>query len=110
EGRSADTQGQPAVGREIRAPEADVVALACARADLLLEGEILVAAEQEERAHRRIRIGTVEDDAPGDAEAAAQRDRVGWAPAGGGERALDVCLAADERDVQRSPAARPGHG
>jgi len=62
---------------------------------------ILVAAEQEERAHRRIRIGTVEDDALGDAEAAAQRDRVGWAPAGGGERVLDVRLAADERDVQR---------
>src|SRR5438132_6663969 len=60
EGRRADPHGPPAVGREIRAPEADVVALACARADLLLDVDVPDRAPGWSReSGRRRRFSTV---------------------------------------------------
>ena len=54
-------------------PPADMMAVVGAVADLLLEGEILLAAEQVERAHRGVGIGAAEQHAGGDADRAARR-------------------------------------
>jgi hypothetical protein len=64
------------------APEPHVVATAWARVHLALEREVLTAPLEEEVAHRRARIGTVEPDRPDDAERAPHGDGTGGEPPG----------------------------
>ena len=76
-----------------------MVALGWAAAVGLLEGEVLLAAEQEEIAHRRIVVGPVQHGVGGDADAAAEGDRVGRKPARRGHGLVQRLLAADHADI-----------
>src|SRR6185295_15157461 len=65
ERRGADPE-LAAVDLLVRAPEAHVVPLPGAPADLLLEGEVLAPPEEIEVAHGRGRVRAIERDALGD--------------------------------------------
>ena len=99
-GRGADPD-RPSVVRLVGTPEANVIAFARAVADRLFKGEIFLAAEEEEIAHGRARVGFVENGIDDDALIAAQAERISVAPAGGAHGTDDICFAADERDIQR---------
>src|SRR5262245_60463798 len=79
--------------------EADVVATAWARAHLALEREVLTASVEEEVAHRRARIRTVERDRPEDAERAPHGDGTGAEPPGPLHGELHLAGLADQPDV-----------
>jgi hypothetical protein len=78
-----------------------MVATIGAATHLLLERQALLAAEDVERADRRVGIGTIQDHALGDLEAAGERDRIGRVPAGGEHRLDQLGPVADQRHVQR---------
>ena len=73
--------------------------LAWTALDRLLEGEILLAAEQEEIAHRRRVVGTMQHGVGGDLHAARNRDRLGLDPAARRHGALQFRLVAGKHDV-----------
>ena len=62
-------------------PEADVMALARAHVDRLLEADVLAAPEQKERAERRGGVGPVEHERYGHAPGAGQIERLRFRPA-----------------------------
>src|SRR5262245_56169737 len=67
----------------------------------LLEGEVLLAAEQEKIAHRRIIVGAAEHGVGGDAHATCHGDRVRRVPACRPHAAHEVGLITDEADIDR---------
>jgi len=87
-------------GRE-RLPQADMVAGRGAPAGRLLEGEILPAAFEIERADRRAMIGPAEYDAVHNAQRRGQGHRIGRGPASRRHRAVDIRFRAFEADVDR---------
>ena len=101
EGGVPDPQGTTGGVQRFSAPPAHVVSLVGAAADVLLKGEILLAVEHVQRAHRRIRVGPMEHHAFGDLQAAAQRHRVRGVPFGCEHRRDHFGLVADQRDVER---------
>jgi hypothetical protein len=76
EGRGAEPERTARALELGRAPEAHVVALLRAPAHELLEGEVLAAAFVVEVAHRRVRIGPVQQHARDDLRAGLEGDRV----------------------------------
>ena len=72
-----------------------------ALADRLFEGQILLAALEQQGADRRIGIGPVEDHALADLQAGTPRDGVGGMPAGHGESMDQLGLGPDETDIDR---------
>ena len=96
-----DPEGHAAPTQVVRLPEPDVVAVAGALARRLLEGEVLLAAEDEEGADRGVGVGPVHQDAAGDPEAAPQGHRVGGVPARVEHGPDQVVLGADQADVER---------
>ena len=80
-----------------------MAALPSTAADELLEGEILTAANEEERADRRMAIATVEQHAADDLDARAERDRIRGEPLGIVESRDDVLFGPDQADIDRVP-------
>jgi hypothetical protein len=105
EGGIADPQRAAGRVGALVAPEPDMVAAIGAAPHLLLESQVLLAAEDVERADGRVGIGAVQDHALGDLEAAGERDRIGRVPAGG--RATPGSARRGCRSAPRS-AGRPG--
>lgn len=87
---------QPAVGRP---PEPDVVALGRIALDLLLVGEVLLTAEQEQRAHGRLVVAAARERRGHDAPARGERDVVGADPTGRAHRDVHGVLRPVERQV-----------
>ena len=75
------------------------MALAGTARQRLLEGEVLLAAEQKEIAHRGIVIGPMQHGVGGDANAAGQGDLVGRIPPGCRHGAHELGFASDEPDI-----------
>ncbi len=80
-------------------PETDMMALARTVPDGLLEGEVLFAAVEKERAYRRVDVGMAKDGIDGDAQAAVQGDRIRRVPAGGFHRHEELGLLALDGDI-----------
>ncbi len=78
-----------------RAPEPHVVALGGVARDLLLIREVLLAAEQDQRADRRLVVALVAKGGRHDLQAAAEREVVGAGPVRGAEGRGDLGLAAE---------------
>ncbi len=93
-------------------PEADVVAPPRAPSGELFEGEVLrLATRDEVCAHRRGRVGAVEEHATRVAQTAAERDAIGLDPSGCAQRGDDLRFRPHERDVDRvcrNPLGRIG--
>ena len=83
------------------APESDVVAMLGTARHRLLEGQVLHASEQEQRADGRRVVGTPQRCVHRDADARLERDRIGGEPACGEHRLHDIVLAALQCDVDR---------
>ena len=78
--------------------------------DRALEGDVLGAAVEQQRAHRRGRVGAMQGDAADDLHAGAQRDRIGQRPASRAEGAEQFGLIADQAEIDRiarDPEAGP---
>ena len=75
--------------------------LAWTALDRLLEGKILLAAEQEQIAYRRGVVGTMQHGVGGDLHAARHGDRLGREPAAAVMARCNSRLVADKHDVDR---------
>jgi hypothetical protein len=84
-----------------RAPEPDMVSLSRAVSDGLLEGEVLLPAQQIETTYWSLVVRSPEDRINHDAKAALQRYRIGWGPPDSHHRADQFFLCADDGDVKR---------
>ena len=83
-------------------PEPDVVPAAWAAAYELLERDVLRPASRDEvRAHRRRGVRPVEEDAPGVAKSAPERNAVGLRPARRAHGGEEVTARRDDSDVDR---------
>ena len=78
-----------------------MVAAVGAVADRLFEGEILGAAFEQQAAHRRIGIGTREQNTFADVDRGPERDGVGRIPAGDGKSVDHLLLCADKSEIDR---------
>ena len=93
--------GAPSVIQRVATPEADMVPVARATADRLFECQILLAAEQEQVAHRRFVIGPAQYGGGHDSHAAHEGDRVGGKPSGRGHPPHHFGIAAHQCDIDR---------
>ena len=86
---------------EVRAqrPEADVVPLARAVVDRLLETDVLAASEEEERAERGRGVGDVPDEGPRHAPGTLEAERIGPEPSRGRERMTQLFARSNEDQV-----------
>ena len=80
-------------------PEADMMTPVGAFAGRFLEGKILPPALTIERAHRRVAIGPVEQDAPDNLDARTQSDRIGRKPLRRMHGAQQVRFRTDRADI-----------
>jgi hypothetical protein len=92
---------RPVIFECIPAPEPDMMSLARAIADWLLERQILFSAEQVKVADWRGVIGLAEHGVHGDAEAALQGDGIRREPSRGGHGADEVWFRPHEGDIER---------
>jgi hypothetical protein len=92
----------PAAGiASVHLPKADMMAMPGAVADLLLEGEIFLAAKEEQVADRRVRIGPAEHGRHSDFEITSYPESRGRRPFRGRHRPQEFLTRTDERDVER---------
>ena len=98
-GQPVDCQpaGQQPAGRA--APETDVVAFARGAVDFLLVGKILLAAEQEQRTHRGLKVAAAQEGGGDDSPAAGQRHVVGKRPARGVHHGVNLRFCSQQGDV-----------
>ena len=83
----------------LRTPEPDMMSLPRAVSDRLLEGEILLAAEKKQTAHGSPVIRPAENRIHHNTDAAAQCNRVGRIPSGGGHGLDQLLFGANESDI-----------
>lgn len=88
----------PALGAR---PEPDVVPLLGVAVHLLLKGELLLASEQEQRTHRRLRVALLAQRGSDDPPTGRGGDRVGPRPAGRLHRRDDLFAAAHQGQIHR---------
>ena len=96
-----DPQGDPASAEFLGIPEPDVVALAGAAADRLLEGEVLLPSEDEQVADGRIGVGAIKEHAVGDEETRLRGNRIGGVPAQADHRLDHFLFGSNQADVER---------
>ena len=101
EGCGPDPERPAGLVQLVAAPETDMMPPPRIDADGLLEGQVLLAPEEEKAAHRGVVIGPMEDRSGRDPQGAPERDGVGRKPLGGEHRPLDVLFTAHQGDVHR---------
>jgi hypothetical protein len=67
--------------------------------DWKLEGEVLLASEQEKIAHRGIVVSSTQHGIRSNAHVGREAKRIGWKPASGAHGSRELHLRTDQRNV-----------